>query len=249
MGFINTGILDGIDNRLSNLLTDTIMPIFEGNSYRIQDFIQQNKKVLIPISETSFGNISKKMITKLLLSQTWSYVQRSYNPDEEAEKVQIIIDEMQEAESPLLPRMLSEARKYGASLILAHQYLSQVSTKFLNSVLGNVGSALIFNMGNQQEIKEVVGLFGGDIQDKDISNLPPFHGFLRTIKSGNKGRTLLSFETMDYRTEFEVINDKEKLNELSKNTLEKYGEPVSELLKRRRLKLADAYEYFLFGLE
>jgi hypothetical protein len=241
-------ILDGIDNRLSNLLTDSILPILEGNSYRIADFIKENKKVLIPISETGFGNISKKLITKLLLSQTWAYVQHSYNPENETEKVQIIIDEMQEAESPLLPRMLSEARKYGASLILAHQYLNQVSKTFLNSVLGNVGSTLIFNMGNQQEVKEIVGLFAGDIEEKDISNLPPFQGFLRTIKAGNKGRALLSFETMDYRTEFKEINDKERLNQLSNETLAKYGEPVKELYNRRKMKLKSAEKYFLFGL-
>jgi hypothetical protein len=155
---------------------------------------------------------------------------------------------MQEAESPLLPRMLSEARKYGASLILAHQYLNQVSKTFLNSVLGNVGSTLIFNMGNQQEVKEIVGLFAGDIEEKDISNLPPFQGFLRTIKAGNKGRALLSFETMDYRTEFKEINDKERLNQLSNDTLAKYGEPVKELLNRRKMKLKSAEKYFLFGL-
>jgi len=245
---INKGILDGVDNRFSNLLTDTILPVFEGNGFRIADFIRENKKVLIPISETGFGNISKKMITKLLLSQTWAYVQQSYDPENESEKVQIIIDEMQEAESPLLPRMLSEARKYGASLILAHQYLNQVSQRFLNSVLGNVGSTLIFNMGNQQEVKEIVGLFGGEIQSKDISNLPPFHGFLRTIQNqGAKGRALLSFKTMDYRTEFAEINDKERLQKLSNETLEKYGEPVDKLFDKRKKKLQDAEEYFLFG--
>ena len=103
-------------------------------------------------------------------------------------------------------------------------------------------------MGNQQEVKEIVGLFAGDIEEKDISNLPPFQGFLRTIKAGNKGRALLSFETMDYRTEFKEINDKERLNQLSNDTLAKYGEPVKELYNRRKMKLKSAEKYFLFGL-
>jgi DNA helicase HerA-like ATPase len=245
---LNKSILDGIDNRLSNIITDTIQPIFEGNSFDIKKLIRENKKILIPISETSFGNISKKMITKLLLTQIWSYVQYSYDPKDEKERVQIIIDEMQEAESPLLPRMLSEARKYGASLILAHQFLNQVSTKFLNSVLGNVGSMLVFNMGNYQEVKEIVGMFGGEITAKDISNLSPFHGFLRTIREENKGRALLSFQTMDYRTEFEEIHDDQRVNELIIDTLEKYGEESKNLFEKRKAKLEDAERYFLFSL-
>ena len=246
---INKGILDGIDNRLSNIVTDSIQLMFEGNSFDIKELIKQNKKILIPISETAFGNISKKMITKLLLAQTWSYVQYSYNPDNEKEKVQIIIDEMQEAESPLLPRMLSEARKYGASLILAHQFIQQVSTKFLNSVLGNVGSMLVFNMGNYEEVKSVVGMFGGDIEPKDISNLPPFQGFLRTIREHNKGRALLSFETMDYRTEFNEVNDEQTVNSLVQTTLDTYGQTAEELYQKRMEKMENTEEYFLFNLQ
>ncbi len=246
---VNKAILDGIDNRLSNIVTDTTQPLLEGNSFDIRELIKNNKKILIPISESVFGNVSKKMITKLLLAQIWSYAQFIYDPDNEAERVQIIIDEMQEAESPLIPRMLSEARKYGVSLVLAHQYLNQVSQKFLNSVLGNVGSTLIFNMGNQKEIKEIVGLYGGDIEEKDISNLPPFSGFLRTLKNNNQGRALMSFETMDYRTEFEEINSREVIKKLITDNLEEYGEDKNVLFEKRRAKVSDAEKYFFYNLK
>ena len=38
--------------------------------------------------------------------------------------------------------MLSEVRKYGIGMVLAHQYLSQVATEVRDAVLGNVGSLL-----------------------------------------------------------------------------------------------------------
>ena len=43
--------------------------------------------------------------------------------------------------------MLSEARKYGLGLILAHQHLSQTDASVLDAIFGNVGSLVIFRVG------------------------------------------------------------------------------------------------------
>ena len=53
---------------------------------------------------------------------------------------------------------------------------------------------------------------------------------------------------MNYRTEFVEVNDKQRLEELSDQTLENYGEPVAKLFEKRKKKLQDAEEYFLSGL-
>ena len=45
--------------------------------------------------------------------------------------------------------ILSEARKYRLSLILAMQYLDQLDTKLLGAVLGNVGNLVVFRVGAQ----------------------------------------------------------------------------------------------------
>ena len=48
----------------------------------------------------------------------------------------------------VFPSILSEARKYGLNLILAHQYLDQVPENTRSSVFGNVGAWLIFRVGS-----------------------------------------------------------------------------------------------------
>lgn len=59
----------------------------------------------------------------------------------------IYADEFQHFVTGSIGAILSEARKYGVALTLAHQYLAQLPEWLLASVLGNVGSKLIFRVG------------------------------------------------------------------------------------------------------
>ena len=43
--------------------------------------------------------------------------------------------------------MLSEARKYGLGLILAHQHLSQIDNDVRDAIIGNVGNQIVFRVG------------------------------------------------------------------------------------------------------
>jgi DNA helicase HerA-like ATPase len=45
--------------------------------------------------------------------------------------------------------LLPEARKYGLSLTLAHQHISQVERPVFDAVLGNVGTVIAFRLGAQ----------------------------------------------------------------------------------------------------
>jgi hypothetical protein len=59
----------------------------------------------------------------------------------------VYADEFQHFVTGSISTILSEARKYGVALTLAHQYLAQLPDWLLASVLGNVGSKLVFRIG------------------------------------------------------------------------------------------------------
>ncbi|MEI7709558.1 MAG: hypothetical protein WCI76_02485 [bacterium] len=66
--------------------------------------------------------------------------------------------------------ILSEARKYGLNLTIAHQYVGQIITKVYQAVLGNVGNVISFRVGGEDAVKlkpEFEPLFGV----KDMINL------------------------------------------------------------------------------
>jgi len=56
----------------------------------------------------------------------------------------VYIDEFQNFATDSFATILSEARKYKLSLILAHQYISQLSDDIRQAIFGNVGTIVSF---------------------------------------------------------------------------------------------------------
>jgi excisionase family DNA binding protein len=61
----------------------------------------------------------------------------------------LYIDEFQNFASDSFETILSEARKYGLSLIMAHQTLAQISTELRSLILGNTGIQVYFRVNRQ----------------------------------------------------------------------------------------------------
>ncbi|MEM9010620.1 MAG: hypothetical protein AAGE18_05285 [Pseudomonadota bacterium] len=59
----------------------------------------------------------------------------------------LYVDEFHNLTTKSFAGLLSEARKYGLGLILAHQHLSQTNPEIRDAILGNVGSLVVFRLG------------------------------------------------------------------------------------------------------
>lgn len=92
---------------------------------------------------------------------------RANLPEDERQRFTLIIDECQHfgLGSLNFQECLSEARKYGLSMVLAHQNCDQLNEKLLASILGNTTVQMSFRV--QRKDAELVGkeLFKVDIPD------------------------------------------------------------------------------------
>lgn len=59
----------------------------------------------------------------------------------------LYVDEFPNLTTKSFAGMLSEARKYGLGLILAHQHLSQIDKEVSDAIFGNVGNLVAFRVG------------------------------------------------------------------------------------------------------
>ncbi|WP_299893216.1 type IV secretory system conjugative DNA transfer family protein [uncultured Ruegeria sp.] len=59
----------------------------------------------------------------------------------------LYVDEFHNLTTKSFAGLLSEARKYGLGLVLAHQHLSQTDPAVRDAILGNVGSMVVFRLG------------------------------------------------------------------------------------------------------
>lgn len=104
--------------------------------------LEQRKIILISLGLDSsrVPEQERNLVGALLISQLHAAAVRAPLPD----RFYLYIDEVQQFVTTALPEMLSEARKYGLSLVTANQFLGQLQGTTLEAVLGNVGASVVF---------------------------------------------------------------------------------------------------------
>ena len=95
----------------------------------------------------------------------------------------VYLDEFHNFTTLMLANMMSELRKYGIGLILAHQHMHQLEPDIRHAVLGNAGTLISFRAGPDDAsilAKEFQPTF--DVQD--ILNLPNRDVLLKVMIDG-----------------------------------------------------------------
>jgi hypothetical protein len=80
--------------------------------------------------------------------------------------------------------MLSETRKYGLGLTLAHQHIVQTEREVFEAVLGNVGSLMVFRLGAMDAPTFAQQLATVDVTD--LVSQPNHRAFVQLMVEGQK---------------------------------------------------------------
>lgn len=94
-------------------------------------------------------------------------------------------DEIHLFATDILAKILSEDRKFGLSLFLATQYLTQLPDRILEAILGNVGTLILLQLGGP-DADRLTRWLKPQISTNDLMNLPELNGIVRT--KGHQGK-------------------------------------------------------------
>ncbi|MDV7400467.1 TraM recognition domain-containing protein, partial [Arthrospira platensis SPKY1] len=95
----------------------------------------------------------------------------------------LYVDEFQNFSTDSFASILSEARKYRLNLVVANQYIGQLSDQIRDAVLGNVGTAIAYRVGN--ESAEVMAKYMTPIFDEaDLRQIPNYNCAMRMLIEG-----------------------------------------------------------------
>lgn len=97
------------------------------------------------------------------------------------------VDEMHCFVSGSVANILSEARKYGLSLIFAHQYIDQLQEPIRLAVFGNIGTMISFRVGAEDAAALEIEM-GPMIKKEDLINLPKHAIYIKLMIDGISSR-------------------------------------------------------------
>lgn len=176
-----------IQNKLGALLSDPTLhrilvePEIDLHFRQIMD---AGRVLLINVSKGRLGEDSALVLGGLIVSTIGlAAFSRAEAPLAERRPFFVYMDEFQNFTTLMLANMMSELRKYGVGLVLAHQYFQQLDPDIRHAVLGNAGTLVAFRVGPDDAF-----LLSQELQPKfdveDLLNLPNHHIYLRLMIEG-----------------------------------------------------------------
>ncbi len=100
----------------------------------------------------------------------------------------LYIDEFHSFTTEALADMLSELRKYGMGMVLAHQHTSQLDRTVFEAILGNVGTLMVFRVGANDATLMAKHLAADVPSSRDLSNLPNYQMYTRLLINGSQSK-------------------------------------------------------------
>lgn len=160
-----------------------------------KEVIDTGKIFLERLPKGRMGSDGVKFIGRLLFNKfIMAAFTRENIPAAQRIPFYLYIDEFQNITTHDIETALSETRKYGLSLILANQTLSQISPELVRNILGNVGSLVFFRPGTF-DIDVLSPYFKYDIGEKEMLGLKNFHALARLQNQDMPMRPFI-FETV-----------------------------------------------------
>ena len=139
-----------IQNKVGALTTNPAIRNLVGQSRRKLDipFIMEAGRILIAnLSKGALGDEPSNLIGSLLVSEFQrAAMQRGSKPEGARRDCTLIIDEFQNFTTGAFASILSEARKFRLSLVLSHQFTSQLEPEIRDAVFGNIGTTVAFQL-------------------------------------------------------------------------------------------------------
>lgn len=187
-----------IQNKIGQFTSVPIIRNIIGQQHSTIDMrkIMDSKKILIMnLSKGRVGEESSRLLGALLITKLQlAAMSRVDIPEPQRNDFILYIDEFQNFSTDSFATILSEARKYRLSLILAHQYITQMEENVRDAVFGNVGTMVSFRVG-ADDAEFLEREFSPEFLMQDLVNLPKQNIFVKLAIDGITSRPF-SAETL-----------------------------------------------------
>lgn len=144
-------IVPYITSKFDVFLSNEIMRPIVGqpqSAFNFRDIMDNRKILLVNLSKGRLGEINANLIGLILVGKIlMAALSRADTADlKSLAPFYLYIDEFQNVTTNSISQILSEARKYGLGLNIAHQFIAQLQDDIKNAVFGNVGSVGVFRI-------------------------------------------------------------------------------------------------------
>jgi len=221
-GSTRSDMLGYVVSKVGRFIENEMMRNIIGQSksgFDLAKIMDEKKIFLANLSKGQTGEVNSSLLGLILVSKMqMAAMKRAKLKEAERKDFYLYIDEFQNFTTDSISTILSEARKYKLNLIMAHQYIPQLTEQIRDAVLGNVGSIGAFRIG-AEDAEFLEKQFEPGFTRFDLVNLDNFNLVLKMMLN-NKISTPFKMQTYPpQKGRPEIVEAIKKISKL------KYGKP------------------------
>ena len=196
------------------------------SGFNIREIMDQQKILLVNLSKGKLGELNSKLLGMIFVMKfQTAAMSRVDTPEHDRKDFCLFVDEFQNFSTESFESILSEARKFRLNLIVANQFMTQLTDKIREGVLGNVGTIVAGRVGvTDAEMLEKV--FTPVFKAEDLHKQPNHHAITTVLMNGMPSAPF----TMNLPAPMGK-EDRKVFELLREYSAKKYGRPGAEVDK------------------
>lgn len=188
-------IVPYITSKLTSFISNDMMrPIIgqQKSSFNFRDLMDRQKILLVDLPKGVVGEMNAYLLGMIVVGKIlMAALSRTDMPADQRKDFYLYIDEFQNFTTNSICQILSEARKYALNLVIAHQYIGQLSknnnTEIKDAVFGNVGTMITFKIGTE-DAEFLVKEFSPVFNAYDLINIDKGTAYVKLLVDNSASR-------------------------------------------------------------
>ncbi len=154
------------------------------SSFNLREIMDKKKILIVNLSKGRLGELNSNLLGMIFVIKFQAAAMSRADMDTELRNdFSLYVDEFQNFSTDSFATILSEARKYRLNLIVANQFIGQLSPEIRDAIFGNVGTMVAHRMGPEDAefmVKQLAPVFDAS----DLTGMPNLHSAVRMLIGG-----------------------------------------------------------------
>ena len=163
----------------NTIMRNTLGQIKSG--FNIREIMDNKKIFLVNLSKGRLGDINANLLGMIFVMKfQQAAMSRQDTPEDERKDFCLYVDEFQNFATDSFESILSEARKYRLNLIVANQFMTQLTEKIREALIGNVGTIICGRIGIT-DAELMAKAFSPTFNAEDLTKTPNFAAIAKVM--------------------------------------------------------------------
>lgn len=154
---------------------------------RFRRLMDEGGILIVNLAKGAIGSDTSNVLGGLIVSSLMNAAfSRQSTTEDDRRPFMLYVDEFHSFTTTAFAGMLSEVRKYGVGVTLAHQHVLQADRNVFEAIMGNVGNMVAFRVGALDAPTIATQLPG--VTTEDLTSLPNHEAYTRIMIDGAKSK-------------------------------------------------------------